>query len=66
MDAVESSAAGKVAVHFGEGCFIVEYSSSDPNHQVIDLDSIEEPEAPRQLSFGADDIVTVELGASAA
>lgn len=66
VDAVNASAAGKVAVHFGQGEFIVEYSSADPTHQIIDLDSIEEPEAPKQLSFDADDMVTVELAVSAA
>ena len=66
VDAIDASAAGKVAVHFGQGEFIVEYSSADPTHQIIDLDSIDEPEAPKQLSFGADDMVTVELAVSAA
>ncbi|WP_419920793.1 hypothetical protein [Candidatus Poriferisodalis sp.] len=66
VDAVETSAAGKVAVHFGHGEFVVEYSSSNPNHQIIDLDLIQEPEAPRQLSFDADDVVTVELAVAAA
>ena len=66
VDAVDASAADTVTVHFGQGEFIVEYSSSNPDHQIIDLDSIEEPEAPRQLSFDADDVVTVELAVSAA
>ena len=66
VDAVDASAAGTVTVHFGQGEFIVEYSSSNPNHQIIDLDSIEEPDAPRQLAFDADDVVTVELAVSAA
>lgn len=65
-DAVDASAAGRVAVQFGQGEFIVEYSSSDPSHRIIDLDSIEEREAPQQLSFDADDMVTVELAASPA
>ena len=66
VDAVDASAADTVTVHFGQGEFIVEYSSSNPDHQIIDLDSIEEPEAPRQLAFDADDVVTVELAVSAA
>ena len=66
VDAVDTSAAGMVAVRFGKGHFVVEYSSSNPNHQIIDLDSIEEPEVPRQLSFDADAMVTVELAVSAA
>lgn len=66
VDAVDASAAGRVAVHFGQGEFVVEYSSSDPSHRIIDLDSIEEPEAPQQLSFDANDMVTVELAVTAA
>ena len=66
VDAVDASASGKIAVRFGQGEFVVEYSSSNPNHQIIDLDLIEEPEAPGQLSFDADDVVTVELAVSAA
>ncbi len=66
VDAVDTGDAGKIAVHFGEGHFVVEYSSSNPDHQIIDIDSIEEPETPRQLSFDADDVVTVELAVSAA
>ena len=66
VDAVDARAAGEVAVQFGQGEFVVEYSSSDPTHQIIDLDAIAEPEAPRHLSFDADDLVTVELAVSAA
>lgn len=66
VDAIDASTAGKVAAQFGQGEFIVEYSSSDPTHRIIDLESIEAPEAPKQLSFDTDDMVTVELAVSAA
>lgn len=66
VDAVDTGVTGMVAVRLGEGHFVVEYLSSNPDHQIIDLDSIEEPETPRQLSFDADDLVTVELAISAA
>ena len=50
VDAIDASTAGEVAAHFGHGEFIVEYSSSDPTHQIIDLESIEAPEKLRSIS----------------